>query len=172
MNVELVYSINPNGKPNLDLGKAADVDEARELVRAHGGGRGVIRIMWGGNILWQNPALCGGKANCVPAGYYAVDGKRYHIHIATKGKWAANLFLSTGSDYHNRKTIAHVLSKGFYSRNSSEHGKAVLDRIAANPFQHEVEYGKITGKCSRCGRKLEDALSIARGMGPVCIQKG
>jgi len=46
-----------------------------------------------------------------------------------------------------------------------------LLRIAANPLEAAVRYGRKTGTCACCGRKLDNALSIELGIGPICRQK-
>lgn len=43
-----------------------------------------------------------------------------------------------------------------------------LLRIAENPLQAALDYGKATGICSCCGRKLTNKLSIELGIGPIC----
>jgi hypothetical protein len=114
------------------------------------------------DILWRCPT----PANELQPGYYAVDGKRYHLDRPTEGKWSGWTFLTTGSDYHNRKTIASAAPDGRVSRDHS-----VLQEIQKDPFARAAEYGQITGSCAACGRKLEDPTSRQIGMGPVCRQK-
>lgn len=46
-----------------------------------------------------------------------------------------------------------------------------LLKIAANPLEAAKAYGKLTGKCSCCGRQLTDHVSIALGIGPICAEK-
>jgi hypothetical protein len=43
-----------------------------------------------------------------------------------------------------------------------------LHRIAADPMEAAVRYGQKTGKCSCCGRKLTNKVSIEMGIGPIC----
>jgi hypothetical protein len=43
-----------------------------------------------------------------------------------------------------------------------------LRRIAEDPLQAALDYGKATGICSCCGRKLTNKLSIELGIGPIC----
>jgi hypothetical protein len=43
-----------------------------------------------------------------------------------------------------------------------------LKVIAANPKDAAVRYGRLTGRCSCCGRKLTDPVSVANGIGPIC----
>ena len=45
-----------------------------------------------------------------------------------------------------------------------------LHRIAANPMEAAVRYGQKTGKCSCCGRKLTNKMSIELGIGPICAE--
>lgn len=102
----------------------------------------------------------------IPVGYYGCDGKRYHLDRPTTGCWAGWTFLTTGSDYHDRKTIASVRPDGSVCKPHQ-----VLVRIAADPFARSTEYGHITGTCGVCGRKLENPDSRRLGIGPVCRQK-
>jgi len=44
----------------------------------------------------------------------------------------------------------------------------LLPRIARDPRAYAEGYGKKTGQCGMCGRKLTDPESIRRGTGPVC----
>lgn len=46
-----------------------------------------------------------------------------------------------------------------------------MDRIAANPATEAAAFGKLTGCCSFCDRKLEDAGSVEVGYGPVCAKR-
>lgn len=46
-----------------------------------------------------------------------------------------------------------------------------LERIAVNPRQEAVEYGKKYGICGCCGRELSDPVSVAMGIGPVCAER-
>lgn len=53
----------------------------------------------------------------------------------------------------------------------------VLDMIAKvaeamnNPLEAARAYGKRTGACSCCGRKLTDPVSVRNGIGPICQGK-
>lgn len=53
-------------------------------------------------------------------------------------------------------------------------GKKPLSRITAEhrmTLDEAKEYGRVTGTCCQCGRKLTDETSIAEGIGPVCAGK-
>ena len=53
------------------------------------------------------------------------------------------------------------------------HGDALdlIEAIVSNPAGSLSAYGHLTGTCSICRRPLEDAESLARGIGPVCADK-
>jgi hypothetical protein len=53
-------------------------------------------------------------------------------------------------------------------REASEGTISALHRIAENPMEAAVRYGQKTGKCSCCGRKLTNKVSIEMGIGPIC----
>ena len=46
-----------------------------------------------------------------------------------------------------------------------------LQAIAANPMEAAVRYGRKTGRCSCCGRELNNKISVEMGIGPVCREK-
>lgn len=47
---------------------------------------------------------------------------------------------------------------------------ASLLKIAADPLEAAVAYGRETGTCACCGRQLTDPKSVERGIGPVCAR--
>jgi len=49
--------------------------------------------------------------------------------------------------------------------------KVLLDAFAQNPEQVAAQYGRMTGCCSFCDRKLKDSRSVEMGYGPVCAGK-
>lgn len=49
--------------------------------------------------------------------------------------------------------------------------ETLLQAFAADPEGIATKYGKLTGCCSFCGRKLTDARSTEMGYGPVCAEK-
>lgn len=104
----------------------------------------------------------------VPAGMYAVpDGAtRLKVKIAkpTGGKWGGWIFVSDGALYGHGSNYGSQRPGGKYQGQ-------ILDQlmtIAANPALASAAYGKLTGTCGICGRPLENAESVERGIGPIC----
>lgn len=56
-------------------------------------------------------------------------------------------------------------------REATEEDKVALLRIAQDPKEAAVRWGRKTGRCSCCGRLLTDSNSIAAGIGPICATK-
>lgn len=44
-------------------------------------------------------------------------------------------------------------------------------KLGEDPMEAAVAYGRVTGECAICGRRLDNADSIARGIGPICAEK-
>ena len=108
----------------------------------------------------------------VPSGYYAPPGwdTRLKVRIA-RGKdgtkWAGWTFVSDGAEYGSRRNYGSQRPGGFYKGDIED----ALRAIVADPFEAQKAYGKLWGVCGACGRKLEDADSIAAGIGPICAGK-
>lgn len=49
--------------------------------------------------------------------------------------------------------------------------KADLMEVLENPLEAAVKYGRLTGRCSCCGRRLDNKISIDLGIGPICRAK-
>jgi hypothetical protein len=108
----------------------------------------------------------------VPAGRYAVPSgeTRLKVLIAKptddprRIHW---IFVSDAAEYGNRRKYGSQRPGGSYRGLIEKE----LAQIAADPKAAAIAYGRLTGKCCVCGRTLEDAESIARGIGPICAQK-
>lgn len=56
-----------------------------------------------------------------------------------------------------------------YSCDAITAGKVVA--VMTDPLREAIAYGKQTGNCAICGRFLENADSVERGIGPICAAK-
>lgn len=48
---------------------------------------------------------------------------------------------------------------------------SALIEVCKDPLEASIKYGRRTGKCSCCGRALDNAESVELGIGPICRQK-
>jgi len=47
--------------------------------------------------------------------------------------------------------------------------KKLLAEVEINPLEAAMRHGRLSGRCSMCGRDLTDPVSIERGIGPICL---
>lgn len=99
----------------------------------------------------------------VPAGHYAVETEEghlafYRVDRPAEGRWAGRTFIAVqaSDDYHPVR---------------GEAGKSVLAKIAADPQEAMLRYGREIGRCGHCNRTLTDETSRALGIGPICRGK-
>lgn len=108
----------------------------------------------------------------IPEGFYAVpDGAtRLKIKIdrpTPPSKWTGFIFVSDGAEYGQQKKYGRQAPGKLYTGEI----KDALRAIIANPKSASAAYGKLVGRCGLCNRKLEDEESVARGIGPTCMEK-
>ena len=68
--------------------------------------------------------------------------------------------------------IGRIFNSAIGLVNNSDHIHASEFAEAMNePQIAAVKYGHQTGQCSICGRRLDNKISIALGIGPICNEK-
>ncbi len=107
----------------------------------------------------------------IPAGLYAVPGGdtrlKVRIDAPTTGKWAGFIFVKDAAVYGERKRYGMQKPGNIYRGDIED----ALRIIAADPRAASAAYGHLTSTCGICGAPLEQADSVARGIGPVCAEK-
>lgn len=87
--------------------------------------------------------------------------------LAGAGKNPGAIYVKQGETY-----LGKIVDGRFYrSRDCAEDVASEVVRVASDPAASAVAYGRMTGKCSVCGRLLENQESIDRGIGPICARK-
>lgn len=81
---------------------------------------------------------------------------------------AGALYVKTESGTYLGKIVGDKFSP---SRDATANTTGSLLKIAEDPIEVAKAYGKLTGRCSCCGRELTDPTSIELGIGPVCVEK-
>lgn len=105
----------------------------------------------------------------VPDGRYAIttegetQARFYRVNSPKDGKWKGYTFVSEvkggQTSWGNERSI----------RDRAERN-AVLHAIARDTQKAMADYGFQTGRCGKCHALLTDEVSVANGIGPVCIK--
>lgn len=117
------------------------------------------------------PAVTVLDLTSLPSGHYAISGGdtrlKLRIDNVKQGKWAGWVFVKDGAEYGQGQRYGSQRPGGLYQGKVSDALAAILN----DPKAAVAAYGHLTGTCGVCGHHLEDADSIARGIGPVCNKK-
>lgn len=57
------------------------------------------------------------------------------------------------------------------SRDCTDEYRDVVFTVAADPLAAAVSFGRMSGTCSCCGRRLDNKESVELGIGPICRSK-
>jgi hypothetical protein len=99
-------------------------------------------------------------------GRYAVGDVLFSVQRPEAGRWAGWTFVRNGSEYVDERFGSQKPGGTYWGANAD-----LVARIVADPIEAMTHYGRITGRCAVCNRTLEDEVSVARGIGPVCWEK-
>jgi len=112
----------------------------------------------------------------IPAGHYAVPNGDTRLKVLIEKplnedgkptKWHGWVFVSDGAEYGQQRKYGRQAPGKTYSGMIQDELRAIV----ADPKAAAIAYGKLTGRCSVCNRKLENEESVARGIGPICAEK-
>ena len=99
-------------------------------------------------------------------GRYAVGDTLFLIQKPEAGRWAGWVFVKNGSEYADERYGSQKPGGKYRGTNAD-----LISTIVEDPMGAMRHYGATTGRCGVCGRTLEDEVSVARGIGPVCWEK-
>lgn len=92
-----------------------------------------------------------------------------------KSKYNGQLMVTNDAGYgsSNNRYYGRIDNSGaiYSGRDLTPAIEALLEEFAADPVGVAQRYGKLTGNCMFCGKKLDDPISVAVGYGPVCAKK-
>lgn len=104
----------------------------------------------------------------LPVLYLSANGRDFKFSRA--GAMSANagaIYVAEGDAYLG-KIVGEVFVR---SRECEDDDEADVLLACENPLENAIAFGKRTGKCSCCGRRLENEESVLLGIGPICREK-
>lgn len=115
-----------------------------------------------------------------PKFHFIVDGEELVLRLAGSGVHKGAVSLVSRERVWNERFNAdtprwygRIAVDGTFTRSSQTTlgMEAALATISIDPQGAAIEYAKLTGACSFCGRTLTDERSTEVGYGPVCADK-
>lgn len=86
-------------------------------------------------------------------------------------RWGGNVFVRWIYGETEKFIGRQFPSEGYRSlRDYSNRFEFLLNELAADPEKYKALYGQRVGKCGHCHKRLTDAESRARGIGPECFK--
>jgi len=112
-----------------------------------------------------------------PKVHLMLDGKPITLVLAgPKSKFPGTINVIGEGKFPNRFWYGRITQEGVWE--PSLKGLEIeapltelLSKFGKNPARVAKEYGKLTGNCCFCLKKLEEAHSVAAGFGPVCAKQ-
>lgn len=100
-----------------------------------------------------------------------VDEQNHYLHLSLAGAASKNAgFIYVKGDRGSDAYYGKISPEGRFFPVSAcpSTVEPHLLAFAQDPETHATKYGRLTGTCCFCGRKLTDERSTAMGYGPVC----
>lgn len=119
----------------------------------------------------QSLVYAGSKLKYPKVRLLSPAGKDLVVYIAgERSKYSGNAVVVSPGSFEDRTYYGRVDQSGqFFKSNSADQDVVeILKRFASAPAETAAQYGKLTGNCCFCGRKLSDEKSLKNGYGPVC----
>jgi hypothetical protein len=90
-----------------------------------------------------------------------------------KSHYTGQIMVTDGRPFGSNLYFGRIDEQGVFHATDAAHGCIfdLLRRLSENPAKVASEYGKLTGNCCFCSRRLDDPRSTAVGYGPVCAEK-
>ena len=75
--------------------------------------------------------------------------------------------------WEDREYLGKITPAGEFvrSKDCTDEQAAAVESVAMNPLEAALNYGRVTGQCSCCGRELTNHKSVEDGIGPICRDK-
>ena len=90
-----------------------------------------------------------------------------------RSKYTGQIMVTDGRPFGVNKYFGRIDHSGVFHATDSATAaiSELLRRLGENPAEVASEYGRLTGNCCFCSRRLDDARSTAVGYGKICASK-
>lgn len=96
----------------------------------------------------------------------APDGTKIKVKYMTRGGNAGGAWITS-----NDELAGKINDQGEYTNMRGCKLDEFIAAVNSNVQGAIVEYGRITSSCGCCGLPLTNSVSIALGIGPICLEK-
>ena len=94
------------------------------------------------------------------------DGAKIKVKYMTRGGNAGGAWITS-----NDELVGKINDQGEYTNMRGCMLNEFIASVNSNVQGAIVEYGRITSSCGCCGLPLTNSVSIALGIGPICLEK-
>lgn len=101
----------------------------------------------------------------------SINGQNVRLSRAgANSKNPGAIYVTDGEAFADNKYFGKITPDGIFTsgRHFTQDILNLLREFEANPLETAAKYGKLTGCCSFCGKRLTDDRSTAAGYGPTC----
>lgn len=98
-----------------------------------------------------------------------VEGLRFKLAPAT-GRNPGAVYITRASD---SEYLGKIQNDCIYllQQHANVERNQQIRAVMNNPKEEAVKWGHQSGECSICGRRLDNAISVYNGIGPICAEK-
>lgn len=104
---------------------------------------------------------------------FVIEGRTLQFGLAgERSRYAGAVMVTDGEPFGQNQWFGHIRDGVFVrSRQCDADMANLVLTIARDPKGYADEYGRLTGNCCFCRRKLTTSESTVAGYGPVCAEK-
>ena len=149
------------------IDRCIERDAQRTQERAQAAQRPADAQVAGEGFARMLTAFAAAKASGLKFPKFTAGEITFSLASATSAN-AGSVYAKAGETYLGKISAAGDFRK---SGDCAADQAATLAAICADPLAAAVVHGKQTGRCSCCGRTLENEESVRLGIGPICREK-
>lgn len=97
-------------------------------------------------------------------------GFSYKLAGATSANWGCIYIYDTDTgEYYGKIKDSNIIP--VYGRSVNDNARKLITEMMNNPLESIISWGHQSGTCGICGRRLDNAISVRNGIGPICAER-